>query len=462
MRLLVLWPNILILAFTLISLPTRADAAQYYRQPAGMADLKTPFIAAGYNALFTCSAHFVAHRPLIDIKKVELADNLPMHLPDPIIDELRHVVSVDYAQNAPRIAAYRKGMGCTLLPLNWSLADVPRLPYVEYDEAPDTTHVPWPMGDDYRVDEPENMKKLLDSAFDARSYGEGTLTVSVIVLKNGEVIAERYRKGFGPYSGYRTWSTAKSISASLIGIATAKGLLNVDQPAPVPEWRQPGDKRHNILLKDLLRMSSGLYGGGNNTAAVYFGGQDVISAVTSTPLEVKSGTRWKYSNNDTLLSLRALKYVLNDDLTYLRFPYDELLHPIGMYHTFMETDHQGNFIGSSQVYTTARDLARFGLLLVNDGVWQKKRILPSGWVEFVSTPAPTRPQVENKEGYGAQFWLYGSMAGLPRDTFTSAGNKGQYVTVIPSRNVVVVRTGVDPAGHRWNQPSFTAETLKVL
>lgn len=137
-------------------------------------------------------------------------------------------------------------------------------------------------------------------------------------------------------------------------------------------------------------MSSGLYSEGNNTNAVYFGGQDVVSGATGTPLEAEPGERWKYANNDTLLLLRALRHVLDNDLDYLRYPYDKLFHKIGMYHTRMETDHAGNFIGSSQVYTTARDLARFGLLYLNDGMWDGERLLPEGWTEFVAEPCPIR------------------------------------------------------------------------
>jgi CubicO group peptidase (beta-lactamase class C family) len=445
-----------------IFLASAGTCDEVYRQPAGIADLKSPFIAAGYNALFTCSAHFVAGRPLADIKEVELADTLPLNLADPIINESLQTVSVQFEKGPARIAAFRQGMGCTLLPPHWAAADIPRLPYVQYSANPEASELPWPMGDKYSVLEPQSLTDILDRAFDSVSYGKGTLTASVIILKDGEVIAERYRVGFGPYSGYRTWSTAKSISASLIGIAAKKGLLNLNEPAPIPEWQHSDDPRSEILLKELMWMSSGLFGGGSNTAAVYFGGQDVVSAVTSTQLEVDPGTRWKYANNDTLLSLRALKHRLGDNLAYLRFPYDELLHKIGMYHTTMETDHLGNFIGSSQVYTTSRDLARFGLLLDNDGIWQNERILPEGWVEFIRTPAPARPIEPGEQGYGAQFWLFGTMYGLPDNTFSSAGNKGQFVTVVPDQNLVVVRTGVDPAGHRWNQPAFTAEILKQL
>jgi CubicO group peptidase (beta-lactamase class C family) len=209
-------------------------------------------------------------------------------------------------------------------------------------------------------------------------------------------------------------------------------------------------------------MSSGLFSGGSNTDAIYFGGQDVISAATTTSLEVEPGTRWKYANNDTLLLLRALRNRLGSDLDYLRYPYDKLLHPLGMYHTRMETDHLGNFIGSSQTYTTARDLTRFGMLLANDGVWNGKRLLPEDWVKFSATPAPTRSPQTGQWGYGAQFWLLDQMPGVPKGTFTTAGNKGQYVTVVPGHDLVIVRTGVDPNGKRFGQRTFVADVVDAL
>jgi CubicO group peptidase (beta-lactamase class C family) len=195
---------------------------------------------------------------------------------------------------------------------------------------------------------------------------------------------------------------------------------------------------------------------------VYFGGQDVVSAVTTTELETDPGSRWKYANNDSMLLLRALRHVLQDDLRYLRFPYDELLHRIGMYHTRMEIDHLGNFVGSSQVYTTARDLARFGLLLANDGVWDGERLLPEGWVEFSRTPAPARPVEDGSRGYGAHFWLLDAMPGIPEESFTTAGNKGQYVTIVPEHDLVIVRTGVDPLGTSWLHEPFVTEIISLL
>ncbi|MBI3529059.1 MAG: serine hydrolase [Betaproteobacteria bacterium] len=459
------------LSIILLSLLAPALAAAPYQRPAGIADEKEPLIVAGYRALFTCSAHFFAGRPLDDIKTVELVDVGGLGYPDPVIDEQRRLVTAtDISGEIVRVAAFRDTMGCTVLPPHWQIGDIPRLPNVQYSPPPDVGNLPFPGGD--RVDLPASgldarhrtLAPILDRAFDGKSYGEsaGVVTTAVIIVKNGKIVAERYRPGFGVHSGYRTWSTAKSISAALLAIAAKQGLLDLDAPVNIPEWNYPGDPRRAITHKQLLWMSSGLFSGGPNTYAVYFGGEDVISAVTTTPLEVAPGTRWKYANNDTLLLLRALRHRLADDLKYLRFPYDELLHPLGMYHTRMEIDHLGNFVGSSQTYTTARDLTRFGLLLSNDGVWNGKRLLPEGWVKFSSTPAPTRPPVAGQWGYGAQFWLLDQMPGVPSGTFTTAGNKGQFVTIVPGRDLVIVRTGVDPDGKRWAQDQLVAAVVAAL
>ena len=445
-----------------------AYAQPPYQRPAGVADADEALIVAGYRALFTCSAHFFAGRSLRDIEEIELVDTRVHGFPAPLIDEDRQLVIAKDGDGNVRVAAFRDTMGCTVLPPHQDLADLPRMPYVAWKDVPRNREQPFPEGDRVEVDDrgtgprARALRPILDRAFDGESYGEGTVTVAVIVVKDGRIVAERYRPGFDVDTGYRTWSTAKSLSAALLGIAEHQGLLDLDDPAAVPEWQYPGDPRAAITYKHLLWMSSGLTSGGNNTYAVYFGGQDVVSAVTTTELEAEPGTRWKYANNDTLLLLRALRHVLDDDLRYLRFPYDELLHRIGMYHTRMEVDHRGNFVGSSQVYTTARDLARFGLLLANDGVWQGERLLPEGWVEFSRSPAPARERVEGELGYGAQFWLLDGMPGVPEGTFTSAGNKGQYVTVVPGRDLVVVRTGIDPNGKSWAQDRLVAEIAALV
>lgn len=436
--------------------------AGHYQLPAGAASYQNPYIAAGFRALFTCSAHFLMQRPLQDILAVELADTAGQELPDPVIDPERMLVRASDGRGGEVIAVFRRNMGCTVLPPDWTDADIPRLPYVSLRWPANDPAVDFPLGDRAAPNPGTAQQALLDQAFDGHTYGDNTVTAGIVIIHDGRIVAERYRPGFGIHQGYRTWSTAKSISATLIAIAAKDGLITLDDPVPLEQWDQLADPRSVITWKQLLWMSSGLYSQGSNTNGVYFAGQDAASAATTSPLETEPGERWKYANNDTLLLLLGLRQALNNDLTYLRYPYDELLHRIGMYHTWMETDHAGNFIGSSQVYTTARDLGRFGLLYLQNGVWNGERLLPQGWVDFVARPAPALRTDQGRQGYGAQFWLYGGVESLPEGTYTTSGNKGQHATIIPAHDMVVVRTGVDPLGFRWNQPRFVRDAIDAF
>ena len=447
-------PIFALIAVTAVVFGLAAQGKPPLHRTGGFAEVEE--VAAGYAALFTCSAHFIMGRELADILKIELVDMAQYDLPTPEIDTQRHLVRVGDA-----IAAHRDNTGCTVLPPDWDASDIVRLPYIEYPDPPDRTDLPFPLGEKANPSPTRRQRAVLERAFDG-SYGEGAVTTGVAVYKDGELLAERYAEGFGRHTGYRTWSTAKSITATLIGIASRDGLLDVAAPANIPEWQYFSDARRDITLTHLLHMSSGLESPGSSTYAVYFGGQDVISAVTTTPLEAVPGARWKYANNDTLLLLRALRASLQDDLRYMRYPYDELFHKIGMFDTRMEMDHRGNFVGSSQVYTTVRDLVRFGILYLNDGVWEGERILPEGWTEFVARPAPSLPRAPNERGYGAQFWLYDTHPGVPAGTYTSAGNKGQFSTIVPAENMVIVRTGVNPNGVAFRLEAMIVDIVEAF
>jgi CubicO group peptidase (beta-lactamase class C family) len=178
-------------------------------------------------------------------------------------------------------------------------------------------------------------------------------------------------------------------------------------------------------------------------------------------LEAMPGKRWKYANDDTVIAMRAFREALKDDNAYHSFPYESVLHKIGARHTTMEVDWNGDFISSSQVWSTARDLARVGQLYLQDGMWGSERILPEDWVQFVSTPAPAQPA--SGAGYGAQFWLMNNAPGVPDGTFYMSGNRGQYVVIVPSMNAVIVRRGFDViGGARFDINAFTRDTLMAL
>ncbi len=419
-------------------------------------------ISAGYLALFTCSSHFIMNRPLEDILRVEMVDLADLNLPEPEIDATRQLVRARDHNGTTMIAAYRDTMGCTILPPHWQEADIARLPYVAYPPRPDLNDLAFPAGDKARVRMSARQTDVLKTAFDGSTYGEGSVTLATLVVKDNKLIGEMYRDGFGIHTGYRTWSTAKSVASTLIGIAVHEGLIDIDDPVTIPEWQYFNDLRQEITWRHLLNMSSGLDSAGANTGALYFGGQDVVSAITNSPLIGTPGETWKYANADTLLLLYGLRNVLDNDLNYLRYPYDKLFHKLGMYDSRYETDHLGHFVGSSQMYTTARDLARFGLLYLNDGLLGSERILPEGWTDFVAESAPGLPRADGQRGYGGQFWLLDRLEGVPEGTYTTAGNKGQFSIVIPEENMVIVRTGVDPNGVGWDLGAFISDIIAAF
>ncbi len=445
----------------LISVPAAAQQAK----------VPTPYdraIAAGYKAAMLCSGIFNADamgakRTRASIEANELRgiypefDGLIASLPA-TIERDRVLVRFDDGLPA-RVAVSQLFDGCTILPIG--TPENTAFGHFAFLNNERARHG-WPHDDDGRmVPAKGQLARSIAASFRSEA---GTNTTAVVVLRDGHVIGERYAAGFSMLTPQRTWSVAKSISGTIIGAAVKQALVAPAASAPVPEWQSPGDPRASITLDNLMRMASGLHSGaaGNRTDAIYFGGTAVTDEATGWPLEAVPGTRFRYANDDILLAIRALRHVLEK-----RGPQDEaddfipnILSRLEMTHTIPETDWRGNYILSSQVWSTARDLARFGMLYLHDGVWDGERILPEGWVKYVTTPSG--PQPEGEFGYGATFWLMNKSPGVPADTFAAFGNRGQYVVIVPSRKVVIVRRGEDPAGARFDIAKFTADVLAAL
>jgi CubicO group peptidase (beta-lactamase class C family) len=444
--------------------------------------LQRASIVAGYHAAFLCSAVFVARRDPAAVAREELSPRL-LDSPTDTAARVRPVragidraarqtfavpayVEDPFFRGEPRRAVFQEGRGCTLLPPGAGSGDAARLPTPPRRAGPPGVSRLWPDGDRLPSGRlPANVDSVRLHRVVAGSFGGGASrrTLGVVVLHRGRIVAEQYAAGWDAHTQYRTWSTAKSISNALVGVLVQRKALDLRAPAPIPEWRHALDPRRAITLEHLLRMSSGLRSGGNQTPLGYWGGIDIAADAASAPLERAPGTRWKYSNYDTILLLRAARAVLGDS-AYASFPYEALLDRIGMRHTYPETDPFGNYILSSQVYSTPRDLARFGLLYLRDGVWNGERILPEGWVAYSTQQAPSQHPGAREDGwgYGAQWWLLGYDGRVPRDTYTSAGRRGQFVTIVPSRDVVVVRTGLDPEPSGWDQVGFVAAILETV
>jgi CubicO group peptidase (beta-lactamase class C family) len=270
----------------------------------------------------------------------------------------------------------------------------------------------------------------------------------------------------------RTWSTAKSIAVTLFGILADQGRISLDEPLGFewyPRVREPeADPRNAITLRNLLNMSSGLetvdnegleYATGSGLA--YWAGASSVRGALSRALIREPGSYWDYENYDTLLAVYLMKLALGDQQTYMEFPRRALLDRIGMRNTLASTDRFGDFILSSQVYTNARDLARFGLLYQQGGVWNGERIISPEWIDFVRTPAPATAERGNQ--YGGQWWLVpDNRTDVPSDAYSTAGNRGQYVIVVPSHELVIVRRGLDYGRQGFNRWDLTREVLKAF
>lgn len=443
--------------------------------------------AAGYKAMFTCSATFNGGKSPAMIKAHELtniyqsATKAMQHTGEVVINRAEKYVSVFYTDTLPpRISAWRPHLGCTALPQGTGTEFITRLPRVKL-KAPkyDPANTLWPNGDklpdsplDNSIDR-DGLNTVIDAAFGQNFDGGkfGGATTAVVITQNGRIVGEQYLDGYNMHTAQRTWSVAKSIAVSVIGAAQYKGYIDVKDKTGLQAWSRKGDPRADITVENLLHMGSGLDSrpAGNRTDNIYLGGGLVAQYATKNQVEARPGKRWRYANNDTMLAMRSLHEKMNNDRRFLEFPFKGLLHKIGMYHTTPETDWDGDFVMSSQVWTTARDLARLGHLYLNDGIWDNKRILPKGWNKYVATAAPAQPssrQGDNASkpgrGYGAQFWLYENYPGVPNGTYAGLGNRGQFVIIVPSRGVVIVRRGYDYSGQRFNGPAFTAEILKHL
>ncbi|MFD1191268.1 serine hydrolase domain-containing protein [Phenylobacterium conjunctum] len=444
-------------------LTTSAQAAE---------DAHVRALAAGYKANFLCSDLFNAGLTEAQATEWDLEGIYPEYQTvirtlEAKVDRQARTVSVAFDPKLPpRLAAWRPGLGCTSLPIGAGPDAIAALPKLKI-KPPSAVGKAWPDGDEGATATPlapvaAALDQAISKAFDPAVQGEGPRTTAVLVIRDGKIVAERYVEGFGPQTPQRTWSAAKSMTATMVGRAVQLGKLKVDTPARVPEW-PAGDPRRAITLANLMHMNSGLWtdGPGNRTDELYAGGALVTQTATVMPLEAAPGTRFRYANNDTLLAMRSVRAAMGDGEAALNFPFQEVFWKIGMLHTVPETDWQGNYILSSQVWTTARDLGRLGLLYMNDGVWNGERLLPQGWSKFVATPAQTQP--DSGPGYGAFFWLYGAAQGLPADTYVMNGNRGQYVFIVPSKNTIIVRRGFDKAGAKaFDLAGFAREVLAAL
>ena len=420
-----------------------------------------------YSAKILCSGVLMAGMDANRLKREDLA--LAQGLIQTQIDVNRGVVHAWAFLGLVRGKAVRQGtLGCSQAIAN---TKVVKLPDQRRDQPtnPIVQTTPWKISSDAADIPPRINRNKLDKAirkaFEDSQASAPKRTRAIVVVQDGWVIAERYADGITPETPLIGWSMSKSLTHALIGIAVENGQLRLNEPLSLPEWGNDNDDRQKITLDHLLRMNSGLRFDERSRSL----DSDLVQMLTQEantgtfaskqPLTGRVGRDWSYSSGTTNILSRGLRLAINNDPAYWSYPYEELFEPIGMNTAYLETDASGNFVASSLGWASARDWARFGLLYLNQGVWNGLQILPKSWVQHAVTSSKG-----SKKGYGAHWWLSSKRRrpDLPRDSYSAEGYEGQLILVVPSYKTVIVRLGQTPKRSSFNPNKFGASLLSAL
>jgi len=455
-----------LLAVAIIPVWAPTPAADDLLARAKALELNTPYVpppgdplehhASGY-AKVMCSAVFITGlSPEFAAENVGFftaPGSARMTLGQPVIDRSARAVHVTLPNGVKRTAVYLGDQGCVTLPVGNSAPGF--TPVRVKSRLRDAATQPWPMGDALPTEplpaglDSARIKQAVDAAFEP----EG-MTAAFVVTWKGRLIAERYGDGITPRTPLEGWSMGKSIIATLMGVLIKQGVYDLWQPAPIPEWQGAADPRAKIRIADLLRMSSGLRirapadpdydpsGPYPDHVYLYTGSVDAFRYAATRPPQWPPNTVGRYRNTDPVLASYLVRLgVEKRGEEYLSFPQRALFDKIGIRTMVLETDPYGNLLTQGYELGSGRDWARLANLYLQDGVWNGERILPEGYVKFVSTLAPAWV-ADGRPVYGGLFWINGDGGWpVPRDAYYMAGAGGQTTMIIPSRDLVVVRMG---------------------
>ncbi|MGJ5643294.1 serine hydrolase domain-containing protein [Formosa sp. S-31] len=402
-------------------------------------------IITGFASKNVCSCTFIAQRDLTSIESQDNDFSPVFYTKNNINYKNKSVTSTLFGLN-PRTAVYKEGLGCILLPENSSAQQISLKPKRNF--KPNTA--PFPYGDEAQKDtifkniDYKQLDKAVNNAFDAPNEKQKR-TRALLVIYKDHIIAEKYADGFNKDTKILGWSMTKSITSAIVGVLEKQGKVNRNQFHLFKSWDE--DQRAEITLNNLLQMNSGLewtedYNAISDVTKMLYQAPDMPKIQLEKPLINKPNQHWNYSSGTTNLISAFIANQFKNKQDYLDFWYTELIDKIGMHSMVIETDFEANFIGSSYGWATARDWSKFGLLYLHNGIWNGEEILTKAWINYTTTPTNTSDGI-----YGAQFWLNagGQFPDLPKDLYSCNGFQGQKVSIIPSKETVIVRFGLTEA-----------------
>ena len=401
-------------------------------------------IITGYAAKNLCSDVFLSNRKPEDVEAIDLNFSFIKYTKNRVNYDEKSVTS--HFLWGKSKAIYRPGFGVTLL-RGISEENLRKSRYPSGGEpgySQDT--IKWPLGNilpvkDTGIDTTKlnaiARKLITDNAYKGNAF-------AFMVVHKGVPVAEAYKPQFNQKTRFLSWSMAKSFINAMVGILVKQGKLDIMQPTGLDEWKN--DERSKITLNDLMQMQSGLkwnedYGNRSDVTLMLHCESDMGHFAMDRPMAYPAGTHWYYSSGATNIVSYLIRKKFSNDSLYYVFANNKLFNKIGAPDAVLEVDPTGTRIGSSYLYATARDYARFGLLFENDGVFNEERILPEAWVKYTTTVASA-----SKGIYGSFFWLNRgrSLPSVPEDMFACDGHDGQHIYILPTQKLVVVVLGYSP------------------
>lgn len=401
-------------------------------------------IITGYAAKNLCSAVFVSMRSPQDAEAVDLNFSF-IKFTRNTVDYNEKSVTSHFLWSSSK-AIYREGFGTTLL------RGIPEatLRSIKYPGGNNPGYsqdtIRWPLGDiipdtvtgiDLKALGDISRKIINDNSYNGDAF-------AFMVLYKGIPVAEAYKPHFDRHTRFLSWSIAKSFTNAMVGILVGQGRADINRPTGLEQWKN--DDRSNITLNDLMHMESGLewnedYGNRSDVTLMLHCESDMARFAFEKPEKHPAGSLWYYSSGTANIINYLIRRTFENDSLYYTFADRQLFYRTGMPDVVLEVDPSGTRVGSSYLYATARDYARFALLFRNDGVFNGERILPEGWVKYSISEASA-----SNGSYGALFWLNRNkkLPSVPENMYSCEGHDGQRIFILPDQDLIVIVLGCSP------------------